>query len=74
MAEPASRGRLTSLLWLLAGLMALTAAGIRYYRQDEISWPWAAAGLFCLALGIAAWKRAEVGSGPPTGRDRHPHA
>ncbi len=67
-----ANARLTSLLWFVAGVLALTATGIRYYRHDEISWPWAVAGLFCFAMGISAWKRAQPGSPGSVGRDRDP--
>ena len=74
MADRASRARLTSLLWFLAGVLAITAAGIRYYRRDEISWVWLAAGLFCLVLGVSAWKRAPADVAEPSTRDRGPTA
>ena len=69
-----ANARLTSLLWFVAGVLALAAVGIRYYRHDEISWPWAVAALFCFAMGISARKRAQPGGGGPARRDRDPTA
>lgn len=66
MAERASRARLTSVLWFVAAVLALTAAGIRYYRREEISWAWVAAGVFCLVMGLSAWKRARLDGAEPT--------
>ena len=74
MVERASGVRLASLLWFVTGILALAAVGIRYYRHDEINWPWAGAGLFCLVMGISAWKRAQQGGAPSTGRDLGPDA
>jgi hypothetical protein len=69
MADRASSPRLTGILYLVAAVLALGAAGIRYYRSQEISWVWLAAGVFCLAMGLSAWKRAR-----PSGVDRGPTA
>lgn len=66
MAERASRARLTSVLWFVAAVLALTAAGIRYYRREEISWAWVAAGVFCLVMGLSAWKRDRLDGAEPT--------
>ncbi len=65
MAERASGARLASVMWFVAAVLALAAAGIRYYRREEISWTWVAAGAFCLVMGSSAWKRARVGAGEP---------
>lgn len=65
MAERASGARLASVMWFVAAVLALAAAGIRYYWREEISWTWVAAGVFCLVMGSSAWKRARVGAGEP---------
>ncbi|HJR67701.1 MAG TPA: hypothetical protein VJ802_14815 [Gemmatimonadaceae bacterium] len=65
MAERGSGARLASVLWFVAAVLALAAAGIRYYRREEISWTWVAAGVFCLVMGLGAWKRARLGGGEP---------
>jgi hypothetical protein len=62
--------RLSSLLWFVAGILALSAAGIRYARDAEISWRWVIAGVFCFGMGISAWSRAE----PRDAADRGPGA
>jgi hypothetical protein len=69
-----ANARLTSLLWFVAGVLALAAVGIRYYRHGEIGWPWLVASLFCFAMGIGARKRAGPNDAPPRGRDRDPAA
>ena len=74
MAERPSRARLTSVLWFVAAVLALTAAGIRYYRHEEISWAWVAAGAFCLVMGLSAWKREKAGGVEPPNRDRGSNA
>jgi hypothetical protein len=75
MAQRPSGARLTGILYLVAAALALAAAGIRYYRNGEISWVWAAAGVFCLAMGLAAWKRAQPAGGTAGPRhDRDPTA
>ncbi len=65
MAERASGARLASVMWFVAAVLALAAAGIRYYRREEISWTWVAAGAFCLVVGSSAWKRTRLGSVKP---------
>jgi hypothetical protein len=50
MAERKAGARLAAALWFVAALLAWIAAGIRYYRREEISWVWAAAGLACVAI------------------------
>ena len=62
--------RMSGLLWLVAGILALIAAGIRYARDAEISWRWVIAGMFCFGMGISAWRRAE----PRGAADRGPSA
>jgi hypothetical protein len=67
--------RLIALMWTLAGLLAWTAVGIRYFAEDTMNWPIAAAGLFCIALGLGAWTRRSTDAvGPADGRGRPPSA
>jgi hypothetical protein len=57
MAEQSGGTRLAAIMWFVAGALAWAAVVIRYIRRDEISWTWAAAGLFFLIMGVAALKR-----------------
>jgi hypothetical protein len=74
MAERKPGVRLASVLWFIAAGLAWTAVAIRYYRRDELSWPWAAAGLFCIAMGASAWARSRSHDSLPANRDRGPAA
>jgi hypothetical protein len=60
MADRASNQRLTAILWFVAAGLAFAAVGIRFTGDADPNWGVAAGGLFCLAMGIAAWsKRAQ---------------
>jgi hypothetical protein len=66
--------RLTSVLYFVAAALAWAAVGIRYYRSSEVSWLWAAAGLFCVVMGVGALKRDRSGTAEGTRQDRDPRA
>jgi uncharacterized membrane protein YhaH (DUF805 family) len=70
MAEGTAGSRLTIALWFVAAVLAWSAVGIRYYRDNELSWAWAAAGLFCLLMGLSAWRRGRAPNSGPAPRDR----
>jgi hypothetical protein len=74
MAERKAGARLAAVLWLVAGVLAWIAVGIRYYRRDEVSWALAAAGLACVAMGVNAWTRSRRDASLPGSRDRGPAA
>jgi hypothetical protein len=61
------------ILYLVAAALALAAVAIRYFRATEMSWGWAAAGVFCLVMGLITWKRGRAVENPVT-RDRDPVA
>ena len=57
MAQRRNANRLIAGMWTLAGLLAWTAVGIRYFGTGTMNWTIAAAGLFCIAMGLGAWTR-----------------
>ena len=56
-------------MWTLAGLLAWTGVAVRYFGDGGMNWSVAAAGLFCIAMGIGAWTRRPIepvdGGGTP---------
>ena len=65
--------RLIAGMWTLAGLLAWTAVGIRYFDTGSMNWSIAAAGLFCIAMGLGAWtRRSPDASAAPDIRDTSP--
>jgi hypothetical protein len=51
--------RRAAVLWSVAAGLAFVAVGIRYSSDREVNWPVAAGGLFCLGMGVTAWKRSQ---------------
>ncbi|MEA2603505.1 MAG: hypothetical protein QOF89_4497 [Acidobacteriota bacterium] len=49
-------------LWLIAAVLALGAAAVRYFVHGEVMWYLIGAGLFCAVMGIGAGSRSR-GSG-----------
>ena len=65
--------RLIAGMWTLAGLLAWTAVGIRYFDTGAMNWLTAGAGLFCIGMGLAAWsRRSRDASAPTVPRDTPP--
>ena len=64
--------RLIAGMWTLAGLLAWTAVGIRYFAEGGRKWPIAAAGFFCIALGIGSWTRRSIDPVGPANRGGRP--
>jgi TRAP-type C4-dicarboxylate transport system permease small subunit len=60
MAEKSAGTRLSAILWFVAATLAWASVAIRYVRRDELTWTWAAAGLFFLIMGFAALKRSRA--------------
>ena len=56
----ASKGkRLAAVLYFVAAGLAFTAGlGGFFSERQDISWGTAAAGLFCVAMGVSTWRRA----------------
>jgi uncharacterized membrane protein YhhN len=52
--------KLAAILWFVAAILALAAAGIAYGRRGEIRWPLLAAAMFLLAMGANALKRSKI--------------
>lgn len=69
MAERERGAQMAAILWLIAGALAWIAVAIRYFRRDEVSWTWAAAGVFLFVMGISAWTRARRGDPATSRRD-----
>ena len=68
MAGHSTNSRVVAGLWLVAGILAWTAVAIGASRGRGVNWSIAAAGLFCVAMGIGAWARtrAQQGQSPRT--------
>jgi hypothetical protein len=58
MADKSAGTRLAAIMWFVAAALAWASVAIRYVRRDEVTWIWAAAGLFFLIMGVAALKRS----------------
>jgi predicted membrane-bound dolichyl-phosphate-mannose-protein mannosyltransferase len=54
---PASSAKLTLILAVVAAMLALGAALIRYQADGEIRWSLVAAAIFILAFGLGAKAR-----------------
>lgn len=58
MAENAASGKRTvAILWFVAAALAVISVAIQLIQGDPPRWGVAAAGAFCLAMGIGAWSR-----------------
>lgn len=66
MAERSAGTRLAAIMWFVAATLAWAAVAIRYARRDELTWTWAAAGLFFLIMGFSALKRSRAADANPT--------
>jgi hypothetical protein len=70
MAQEAAGKRLAAILWFVAAAAAWIAVAIRYFRRDELTWTWAAAGALALVMGISALRRTRSAEAGPADRDR----
>ena len=59
MGDQLSGTRLAAVLWSVAASLAFLAVGIRYLSDQEMNWAVAAGGLFCIGMGVSAWKRSQ---------------
>ena len=57
--------RVVAVLWFIAAALSFIAVGIRFLDDNEMNWPVAAGGLFCLIMGITAMARSR--NAPPSG-------
>ena len=53
-----SANKLATVLWLVAGALALSAAIVQFVRSGEVAWGISAAGVFLLAMGLNFWLRS----------------
>ena len=62
--------RLSTILWFVAGALALAAVAISYVRHGEIRWGIAAAGVFLIAMGVSSLSRQphDAATKPPAQR------
>lgn len=51
-------GNLVMALWLIAAVLALAAAAVRYFVHGEVMWYLLGAGLFCAVMGFGARSRS----------------
>ena len=65
MTPPRNSNRFIPWMWLLAGILAWAAVGIRYFGEGRMNWTTAAIGFLCIAMGIAAWKRRSIAATAP---------
>lgn len=56
--EKRSGKRLAAILWLVAAVLALTAAALRYFGEGQIKWGYLAATLFMAAMGFSMLRQS----------------
>ena len=71
MVEQRDRPWLAPLLWLIAAVLAWTAAGVRSARGQDVNWAIAAAGLFWAILAVNGWKRWRASAAAATAASTH---
>jgi hypothetical protein len=60
MAE-GSATKLATILWFVAGALALAGAAVTYARSGDIKWHLVAAGIFMVGMGVYTLSRSKVG-------------
>jgi hypothetical protein len=63
--------RLTAVLWFVAAALAFIAFGIGFLPPSDPNWAGGAGGLFCLVMGVSAWRRSRPAS--PNASERKEH-
>jgi hypothetical protein len=53
--------KLATILWFVAGALALAGAAVTYARSGEIKWPLLAAGIFMAGMGVYTLRRSKAG-------------
>ena len=53
--------KLATVLWFVAGALALAAAAMNYSRSGEVRWHLLAAGIFMVGMGVYTLRRSRVG-------------
>jgi hypothetical protein len=59
MADQASGRPLVAVLWFVAAALAFIAVGIGFMPARNPNYAVGAGGLFCLVMGVSAWRRSQ---------------